>query len=374
MPQTRKKKRIIISVTNDLVADQRVHKVATSLNKFGYDVLLIGRKLKSSLLVNRHYRTKRFRLLFSKGSFFYAEFNLRLFFFLLFCKANIFLSNDLDTLLPNVLTLKIRKKKLVYDSHEYFTEVPELQNRKKIKKIWERIEKYSLPKVQFSYTVCQSIADIYNKKYGIDMKVVRNIPHCKEEIKYIKPLIISELSDRKIILYQGSVNIGRGIEYIIDAMNYIDDAVFIIIGDGDIKSELELKVKDSGLENKVKFIAKIPFDKLSSYTKFADVGISIEENIGLNYYYTLPNKLFDFIRANVPVLVSRLPEIERIVNKYEIGCFIENHNPEHIAEKIKFMINNKEEINLWKKNLKRASDELCWENEEMVIKRIFEEL
>lgn len=371
--QENKNKRIIVSVTNDLTADHRVHKVATSLIKFGYDVLLVGRKLKESLPVNREYRTKRFRLLFSKSVLFYAEYNIRLFFFLLFRKADIFLSNDLDTLLPNVIAAKIRKKKLVYDSHEYFTEVPELVNRKKIKKIWEKIEKYCLPRVKYSYTVCQSVADIYNKKYGIDMKVVRNIPGCTEKKNISEPEIMSELNNKKIILYQGSVNIGRGIEYVIEAVKYIDNAVFLIIGDGDIKKMLQQKVRDSGLKDKVIFKGKIPFKQVFAYTKKADIGLSTEENLGLNYYYSLPNKLFDYIRANVPVLVSRLPEIERIVNKYEIGCFIENHNPEHIAEKIKYMLQSPEKIRFWKENLKKASKDLCWENEEKILKSVFTE-
>ncbi len=366
------KKRIIISVTNDLVADQRAHKVASSLIKFGYDVLLVGRKLKGSFDSDRIYRTKRFRLLFRKSAFFYAEYNIRLFIFLLFRKADIFLSNDLDTLAANYSVSKIRNKKLVYDSHEYFTEVPELVNRKKIKFFWEKLERFILPKVKYSYTVCQSIADIYNKKYGIDMKLVRNIPECIEEKDISNSEIIPEAYNKKIILYQGSVNIGRGIEFVIDAMKYIDDAVFLILGDGDLKNKFQKQVKDSGLSEKVIFKGKIPFKQLISYTRKADVGITIEENIGLNYYYALPNKLFDYIRANVPVLASHLPEIEKVVNTYDIGCFIENHNPEHIAQKIKYMLQSPEKISFWKENLKKASIELCWENEEKILKLIFD--
>ena len=203
------------------------------------------------------------------------------------------------------------------------------------------------------------------------MKLVRNIPECTEEQNISELEIMTELNNKKIILYQGSVNIGRGIEYVIDAMKYIDDAVFLIIGDGDLKNEFQKKVKDSELSNKVIFKGKIPFKQVIAYTKKADVGITIEENIGLNYYYALPNKLFDYISANVPVLASRLPEIENIVNTYEIGCFIENHDPEHIAEKIKYMLQSPEKISFWKENLKKASAELCWENEEDILNSIF---
>ena len=122
-------KRIIVSVTNDLVSDNRVHKVCTSLESMGNKVLLIGRKFSNSHSVNRDYKIKRFSLLFNKGPLFYAEYNFRLFFLLLFSRADIYLANDLDTLYANYLASKIRGKVLVYDSHEYFTEVPELIGR-----------------------------------------------------------------------------------------------------------------------------------------------------------------------------------------------------------------------------------------------------
>ena len=372
MSTPNKKQRIIISVTNDLVADNRVHKVAGSLIKFGFDVLLVGRKLKESFPVSREYKTKRFKLLFNKGAMFYACYNIRLFFFLLFAKAEIFLSNDLDTLPANFLASKIRNKKLVYDSHEYFTEVPELVNRPKIKRIWESIEKRILPKIKRSYTVCNSIANVYNKKYGIEMKVVRNIPFCNSETESKQTPLFSELTkQKKVILYQGAVNMGRGIEQVIEAMQYVNDAFFAIIGDGDIYDDAKKLVSQLYLKGKVFFLGKVPFNELAANTKKAYIGISLEQNIGLNYYYALPNKLFDYIRANLPVLASRLPEIENIVKTYNIGCFIENHNPKHIAEKINYMLNSPEQYQTWKENLQKASAELCWENEEQVLKEIF---
>lgn len=369
-----KKKKIIISVTNDLVADNRVNKVANSLIKFGFDVLLVGRITKGSLPISRIYKTKRFRLLFNKGAMFYACYNIRLFFFLIFTKADIFMSNDLDTLPANFLASKIRNKKLVYDSHEYFTEVPELVNRPKIKRIWERIEKYILPKIKNTYTVCGSIAGVYKEKYCIEMKVVRNVPECNKQINPIETDYLKELSKQKIILYQGAVNMGRGIEEVIEAMQYVENARFVIVGDGDVTEDAKKLVSKFYLKHKVFFIGKVPIEELVAYTQKATIGISLEKNIGLNYYYALPNKLFDYINANVPVLASRLPEIENVVKTYDIGCFIENHNPKHIAEKINFMLHSPEKMQVWKENLKKASDELCWENEEKVLKDIYTNL
>ena len=168
--------KIIVSVTNDLVTDNRVDKVCRFLVNQGFDVILVGRKLKNSLtLSDRPYQTKRMRLMFTKGALFYAEFNLRLFFYLLFKGATHQLSNDLDTLLANYLAAKIRGRKLIYDTHELYTEVPELMSRPRVKRIWERIEGWIFPKLNKVYTVNDSIADFYSKKYMKNVLVVRNV-------------------------------------------------------------------------------------------------------------------------------------------------------------------------------------------------------
>ncbi len=364
--------RIILSVTNDLVTDQRVNKVALTLTKLGYDVTLAGRKLKNSLEINkREYKTKRFKLLFNKKWMFYVEYNLRLFFYLIFKKFDILVSNDLDTLLSNYCVSIIRHKKLVYDSHEYFTEVPELINRNFQKKIWLKIEKFILPKIKYSYTVCKSIADDYNKKYGIEMQVIRNVPlrnNAEYNFKKINNLKTKlNTKDKKIILYQGSLNIGRGIEQVIYAMEFIDNAIFLIIGGGDITKKLVSLTKQKGLDKKIIFLGKIPFKELVNYTKLADIGISLEQNLGLNYYYSLPNKLFDYINADVPILSSDLPEIVSIVKKYKIGKIINDFSPRFIANTINLMLNDEHRISEWKKNLKMAAKELCWEKEEIKL-------
>ncbi|OFX83312.1 MAG: hypothetical protein A2W99_12120 [Bacteroidetes bacterium GWF2_33_16] len=364
----KKTKQIYLAVTNDLVTDNRVHKIASTLLKSGAKVTLIGRiRYDNTPLTERQYATIRFNLIFKKGFLFYKFFNIRLFFFLLFHRFDIVVANDLDTLPGCFLASFIKRKKLVYDSHEYFTEVPELVNRNFPKYVWQIIESALVPRIKYSYTVSDSIAITYQGKYGITMKVVRNVPYCVGNIITSK----TKTESRKIIIYQGSINLGRGLEQMIDAMEYIDNALFRIIGDGDIIDDLKQRIAQKGLENKIELIGRMPFENLFEETNQADLGIALEENIGLNYYYALPNKLFDYIQARVPVLVSPFPEMQKIVRKYDIGTVYNHQDSQSLAKKINELFEFKNRYQKWKENTDKAALDLCWENEEKILKDIY---
>jgi glycosyltransferase involved in cell wall biosynthesis len=367
-------KKAIISVINDLVTDQRVDRTARTLVEMGFNVLLVGRKLKKSLpIIEKPYKTKRMFLLFSKGPLFYAEYNIRLFLFLLFHKSNLLVSNDLDTLLPNFLIHKIKRIPIVYDSHEYFTGVPELENRRIIQKIWKSIEKRIFPKLKVIITVNNSIAELYKKEYDKQLIVVRNIPLTKKGtvVKTKKELGLPE--DKNIILLQGAgINIDRGAEEAVMAMEYIENAILFIIGGGDVIPELKLLVEKLFLSEKVNFLPKQTPEMLFNYTCHAKIGLTLDKDTNINYRFSLPNKLFDYIHAGIPILSSKLVEIQKIIDQYQIGETIDNHNPRHISDKINSLFQNQEKLEFWKKNLIIAQKELCWENEKKVLIKTYE--
>jgi glycosyltransferase involved in cell wall biosynthesis len=363
--------KIVVSVTNDLCTDQRVHKICTTLLEEGFEILLIGRKLKASGPLNRAYPTHRMRLFFNKGFLFYAEYNLRLFLKLGVTKKDILVANDLDTLLPNFLIAKLFQKKLVYDSHELFTEVPELINRPKTQKIWLAIENYILPKINNAYTVCDSIAEFYEKKYKTPFDVIKNCP-----AKTIEPLGAFEFNhkNKKIILYQGALNLGRGLELMIETMNYINNSIFVIIGSGDIEKELKDKVEALNLGNKINFLGKLTPDKLKTLTPLADLGISIEEDLGLNYRFALPNKIFDYMQANVPLIVADLPEMKKIILEHNIGLVVKERSPKKLAQQVLEALDNSERYDLWKSNLIETSKNYSWDIEQEKLLKIFKKL
>jgi glycosyltransferase involved in cell wall biosynthesis len=277
-------------------------------------------------------------------------------------------SNDLDTLPAVYLVARIRGIPLVYDSHEFFTELPEMVGRPIVRRVWSWFEQTLLPRIRHGYTVCQSISDAYHEKYGIRLAVVRNLPVASTRNA---PGMDTEGPQRDLIIYQGAVNMGRGLESMIHALVYLEKYRFQLFGEGTISRDL-VRLRDSlSLGARVEFMGRIPFEELRWHTRQAALGISLEEDIGLNYRYALPNKLFDYIQAQIPVLVSDLPEMSRIVREYEIGQVVRSREPEQLARQMEEMIVSEELREKWIRNLCRAAQELCWAKEVNKLRDVF---
>lgn len=363
--------KVIVAVSNDLLTDQRVRKVSKTIGEMGFEVLTVGRRKKnSSLGLNYPNPVKLFRLPFETGALFYATFNIRLFLFLIFSRFDVVHSNDLDTLLACYWAAKIKRKKLVYDTHEYFTEVPELVNRPKIQKIWEKIEESIFLHLKQVITVNESIADLYFKKYGIKPAVLRNVPEpIQQFISKPKP------NDKFTIVLQGNgINVDRGAEEMVLAMELLKNAQLHIIGQGDVIDVLKKMVNDLNLKDRVTFFGRLPYNEMMAITQQADLGVTLDKSTNINYLYSLPNKLFDYIQAGIPVLSSALPEIERIIRSYQCGITIQNVSPDEIAQAISELQNNPLQLEVMKANAIKAAQELHWENEKKVLLGIYQSL
>lgn len=366
-------KKATVSVINDLVTDQRVHKACTTLHNLGFAVTLVGRKQRASLaLAPREYRTHRMKLLFEKGVLFYAFFQLRLFFFLLFRRHDVLVSNDLDTLLPNYLVSKLKRIPLVYDSHEIFTEVPELVGHRFKQGVWRRLERWIFPKLKNVFTVNQSISDWFYAKYNVRPLVVRNMPRrLNGAPPHVKRSELGLPDDRKIVLLQGAgINVDRGSEELVQAMKFLPDILLLIVGSGDVVPALKEIVAKGNLSGRVVFTGKVPHETLLRYTLIADLGITLDKPTNINYRLSLPNKIFDYIRAGVPVLCSDLPEVARIVRDYKTGTVAASFDPEQLAKTISDALHSPEYAS-WKSNTKKAAEELCWETDEAHLIKVY---
>jgi glycosyltransferase involved in cell wall biosynthesis len=366
-------KSVIVSVTNDLSTDQRVDKVCRTLTSMDFKVLLVGRWLPGCLPMNdRPYGTHRMKLLFRRGPLFYAEYNFRLLLFLLFHRCKLLVSNDLDTLLANFIAHKLKNTPLIYDTHEYYTETPELVNRPTVQHIWERIEGFIFPKLRDIITVNDSIAGLYEKKYGKAVHVVRNIPLSSAAIIKVPRQGLELPENKKIIILQGAgLNVQRGAEEAIEAMKYLKNTLLLIAGSGDVIQSLKIMAAQPEISGKVMFRDKMPYAQLMAYTANADLGLTLDKDTNLNYHFSLPNKLFDYIHARIPILASNLPEIARIINDYNIGRISDSHDPKKLALLMEEMLHNETERYKWKEGLIRAARELTWENEEKVLHKIY---
>lgn len=348
--------KILFTVTNDLTYDQRMQRICNSLASNGYDIELVGRlRGFSKPLASNTYKQTRLRCFFNKGKLFYVEYNLRLFFYLLFHRADIICSIDLDTILPGYYVSKLKGIHFVYDAHEYFTEVPEVLNRPKVKAFWERLERHLLPKVKNAYTVNSSIAKLFEEKYHTKFEVIYNAP------AYQVQDAENHFQDR-ILLYQGALNASRGLTQMIHAMQEID-ALFWIVGEGDLSLALRKLVKSLNLDHKVIFKGMVPPAELPAITKQATIGINVSENAGLSYYYSLNNKCFDYMHAGLPSITNDFPEYRAINEKFGISLLTQCEEKLLINDLNK-ILSDKELYDNLKQNCLIASEYYCWQREE----------
>lgn len=347
-------KRLVFCVTNDLNFDQRMNRCCTALQEAGYKVLLVGRSKKnSSNLINQKFEQHRLNCWFEKGKLFYIEYNIRLFFFLIFAKADAFVAIDLDTVLPVYLASRIRDKKRVYDAHELFCEMKEIVTRPAIYKFWKNIEQWMIPKFPLGYTVNQPIADWFKQAYKVDYGIIRNLP-----VSYPLPNIKRE----PFILYQGAVNEGRCFEEIIPAMKDIPIPL-VVCGDGNFMSQAKDLVKLHQVDDKVIFKGMLAPSELRKYTLTAKVGLNIIDSKGLNNYWSLTNRFFDYIQATLPQVTVNYPAYQPILQQYKVGATVNETSSSKISAAVNELLNNNELYQEIEAACEQAREELTWDNE-----------
>ena len=360
-------KTILIAVTNDLSHDRRMHRTCNVLSEAGCDVTLIGRSLPDSQPFDPDgFKAKRLRCFFHIGFLFYAEYNMRLFFYFMTNRYDIACAVDLDTVLAVRIASFFKRKTTVHDAHEYFTEVPELEGRNLTKGIWQAIGKSTVKHFDARYTVGQHLAEKLGKQFKASFEVIRNLPS-KEQSRTIRPVD----KESRMLVYAGALNEGRGIEEILQALRDLPGWRFRIAGEGDLSAQLRELSAQLNVSDRVEFLGWISPDDLPSIFRKATLGINVLKGESLNYYYSLANKFFDFIHAGLPSINMNFPEYASIQQQYACCYLINELSPISIVNAINDIENNPHLMQSMIEGCKRASDELTWEREAARLRKIY---
>jgi glycosyltransferase involved in cell wall biosynthesis len=359
----------LFSVTNDLTYDQRMQRICTTLATHGHEVTLVGRLLPGSLPVDeRPYRQVRLRCRFHKGFAFYAEYNLRLWWWLMRQPTDGVCSIDYDTLPAGCLATLLRGKRRFFDAHEYFTEVPEVVNRPFVRFFWEMVARACLPFYQKCYTVGPCLAAVFEKKYGLKFAVVRNVPVSRGATMRDDAL---RSGIPQYILYQGALNEGRGIEALLQAMKHIEGVELWLAGEGDLSEVLRQQCVLLGVQQKVRFLGFVKPDALRELTEGACIGLNLLENRGLSYYYSLANKFFDYVHAAIPVITMRFPEYEALCREHEVGILLDDLEVPRLVQAIRQLLDDPALYAALQENCRSAAAVWNWEKEQQQLLAVF---
>lgn len=356
-----------MAVTNDLVTDRRVDRHCRTLMEAGYEVLLIGRQLSESAEVERPYRTKRLVLRHRRGPLFYAEFNIALAQLLRTEEVDVVWANDSDTLPGCWLVARCKHARLVMDAHELFPELPEVIGRPLIRLAWKAINRLFMPHCDALLTVCNSFADYYKQHLGVEMTVVRNV----REVGNCTGAEAAIAFDPQLstLLYQGAVNVGRGVDWAIDALEWLPNCRLVVAGGGDLIEEMKAYAAQKPWTDRIVFLGRLPHEELDRLTPQADVGLLMLEDMGLSYHLTLPNRVGDFVAAGVPMVVSDMPETVAVVRQYDIGEVIDGTGAKPLAEAVERLLARWSTLDAAEREARfaPAQKDLNWDNEKQKL-------
>lgn len=350
--------RVIHCILHNLLSEQRLHKMAlATMSVCETEVVGIVSPGSSPSLSKRPYRIRRLWVPFRRGPLFFLLANLRLFIYLLLRRGwDAAIASDLAALPGVWLAALCRRKVVLLDSRELFTQTPFLVHRLLVRRIWEMMERFLYPKVNYIITVSPPIAEYFERKYQKPVWLIYNLPLRKET--FASPRLES-----KLLLYQGMLHPYRGLEELILALKYVEQWKLWIVGDGPLRSHLEILVKQQGLEGRVRFFGMVPFEAVDEYTRQATMGVSAELPRGLNHKYALPNKLFDYIQLGIPVLAGEAPLVQRIVRHYECGVVVQPWEARSIARTLQTVAADPTSYAKWVQGARGAAELLHWEQQ-----------
>lgn len=361
-----KSKKVCMAFLGNPLHDSRITNLTNSLRYDGYRVSCIGFDW---FIAPKDYEDDYFKVFkLVKGKIrllFYLKFSIKLLKELLQTHADLYIAEDFYTLPLVTIIGKIRKSKVYYNSRELYAFLGGLRNRPILQRLVKAIEQYFIKKVDLVLTTGEMDSAFLEKFYGINNTlVIRNIPLLQKpsrRIDFREEYGIP--ADKIILLYQGVLLEGRGIPLIMRAMRQVENSVLLILGDGEQKHNFQKLATELGVNDRIIFAGTIQQSELINYTSGADIGLSLIENISISYYHALPNKLFEYIMAGLPVLSSDLPQMKKIIDDYNVGETVDILNENNIVDVLKKWESNPGIINIYKINCIKAAADLNWQSE-----------
>lgn len=386
--------RIVCTVTNDLSHDQRMHRICGTLTAAGHEVTLVGRSLPGSpALTDRPYRQYRIDCRYHHGKLFYLEYNYRLWRTLRNRSFDCLNSVDLDTLAAGYL---LGKDRWVFDAHEWFSETPEVVNRPFVRWAWRTLGKWLVSRTTARYTVAKILSEKLSDEYGVEFGVVRSLPlrrrggidspgpgavplakgnessglfpaSPEDSLQIARGTAPGAIpgTAKKILLYQGMLNPGRGLDVAIRTLAELPDHVLWLVGSGPEEAALRRLAEELEVTQRVIFHGFQPPEKLPAFTRAAWLGLNLLDAISPSYYYSLANKAVDYIQDGLPSVQMNFPEYRSIQETHDCYVLVDTlHPPDSYRDIARAILSiTPERYAELRQNCERAAEILCWERE-----------
>ncbi len=360
---------ICLLFLQDVATDARTLNIARSLRKAGWSVTIVGwernsavQRLSEQGLALLPVQPPKTRMLWQWLHFLTVA-------LVKAPAAKVYWAEDLYTL-PLALWLRYRRgaQAVVYDARELYFALSSLAHRPVIQQFWQWLERRCLPYVDGLLVSGERDLQAMQRQYQQlpdQTLVLRNVPPYRQEGATNRLRQHFQLPpDVPIVVYQGVLLPGRGIEKIIAALPLLPNWFFAIIGAGPEESTVRRYAERYGVADRCLFPGAVPYDELLEWTASADVGVALIEPRSYSYELALPNKLFEYCQARIPVLATRLPAMQEVIDTYNLGLTIEpSASPEQIAHHLQMLYRWKRDPR-WVKQCAVAARQLCWEQQE----------
>lgn len=279
-------------------------------------------------------------------------------------RAHVYHASDLYNLPAMHAAARRHGGKLVYDARELYPFVASTAGRPAVRWFWRVVEGHYIRRADAVFTVSESIADQHVAMYGIPRSTVlyNAPPHHPVTPSTALRDLTGIPAETTVLLHQGQIQKDRGCLLLADAMRDVEGAVLIFLGGGPLKPALQQHVKTVGLQDRVRFLDPVPPDDLLAVTASADVGITLLEDTCLNHRFALPNKLFEYLMAGLPVLASDLPEIRKVIQGFDVGTVVNPADRAALVKRIQGMVDDKQARQRWRANAPRVFETFNWES------------